>query len=362
MKGYDRRVVVQFDGVGFPGYFDPKFVHPVDVPAAADLADVEAAETLRPGVELRRATDLVDELRKHVISRDKAIELRLAEIRRLHAERDELRAHGVARDIGEANEQLRAELEALCTGDAERMSAMVKAGTIPPGGYRLLADIYVDAERHVTLGQIRGGVKISGLYNIGPVVLRPLAEPDTEATEQPGERDAALHEALQEDAEVDAPGPESICYEHKIGVGYCTGTSVLPHADWCSRNPATPTEPRKPWPSPMWHEQPCKTCDCDACDHDPTAEPRVWHKEQVDRAQPPDVAKVIDRHNDIWTCTTTDVWTSPETVDCGWSYILRKFGPLTEVVETTPSGIPDSISTSGDPIASGTAGDSRDAP
>jgi hypothetical protein len=69
-----------------------------------------------------------------------------------------------------------------------------------------------------------------------------------------------------------------------------------------------------------------------------SSQPRMWrHENHADRAQPATVVKVRDRHNDIWTCTTTDVWTSPETADCGWAYILRKFGPLTEVRQDGPS-------------------------
>jgi hypothetical protein len=48
-----------------------------------------------------------------LLERIELVEDRLREAR---AERDELRAHGVARDIGEANEQLRAELDALKSG------------------------------------------------------------------------------------------------------------------------------------------------------------------------------------------------------------------------------------------------------
>lgn len=267
--------------------------------------------------ELQRATDLVDELRKHITLRDKATELRLAEIRRLRAERDELRAHGVARDIGEANEQMRAELEALCAADAERMSAMVDAGTIPPGGYRMLADIYVDAERHMTLGQIRGGVKIAGLYNIGPVVLRPLAEPDTEAAE-PDNESIELTASLRRSAP-----PEEI--HHCSNCDQRTG--MMGHPNGCP-------EECKPTAVPF------ETAAVNASQLAKTlAEPRVWRK--GDPEPPMNVRRLRHTNSQVFDRIGRHYWQAgPGGKALTWPEMTGRLNgyELTEVVEDQPGG------------------------
>ena len=47
--------------------------------------------------------------------------------------------------------------------------------------------------------------------------------------------------------------------------------------------------------------------------------------------EPDDVRSVRDVHGDVWTRGLYDIWSSPETVEASWTYIAKKFGPLTEV-------------------------------
>lgn len=86
---------------------------------------------------------------------------------------------------------------------------------------------------------------------------------------------------------------------------------------------------------------------------------RVW---KAGDPQPDDVWKVRDRHGDVWTRRVNDMWDSPDTKPCGWPYIAKKWAPLTEVVETAPSGIPSPINTSSDSLSTGQSEDSRRAP
>lgn len=416
VKGHNGRVVVQFDGVGYPGYFDPKFVHPVEPPSdanqaavgpvvdtelqhkivrslwdAADIClsdaqlttmtDAVIADVVAPVLaerdaeidrlhldiqgyqvgggyerghehgsavaaklraELQRATDLVDELRKHITSRDKATELRLAEIRRLRAERDELRAHGVARDIGEANEQMRAELEAL------------KAGT------RLVWLPEFGDDEEIQLGEPTVHNHADGRF-----LLRG-GQPDTEATTEQDEpkKRAETTCASGPTAENPATTPRGVTpapttsprEPWRTTTGAATALATQSPTDPTEHAAATPTEPR-------------------AVYHDPGNVEHEYDEDEkpINPSVGWDIAwgcRVSFSHYDgAWRVTVS---VSDAEKRNGGSIRtvtreqLRKLAhqliELTEVVETTPSGIPDSISTSSDPIASGTAGDSRDVP
>lgn len=49
------------------------------------------------------------------------------------------------------------------------------------------------------------------------------------------------------------------------------------------------------------------------------------------------VTQVRDIHGDVWTHVPgTFEWSSPETQNCAWSYMARKWAPLTEVAPTEP--------------------------
>lgn len=59
--------------------------------------------------------------------------------------------------------------------------------------------------------------------------------------------------------------------------------------------------------------------------------PRVWNRGDD---EPADHPQVRDCHGDVWTWVPgTFEWSSPETQNCAWSYMARKWAPLTEVLE-----------------------------
>jgi hypothetical protein len=61
--------------------------------------------------------------------------------------------------------------------------------------------------------------------------------------------------------------------------------------------------------------------------------PRVWNRGDD---EPADYPWVRDCHGDVWTHVPgTFEWTTPETQNCAWSYIARKFFPLVEVLPNT---------------------------
>jgi hypothetical protein len=47
--------------------------------------------------------------------------------------------------------------------------------------------------------------------------------------------------------------------------------------------------------------------------------------------EPEGVEQISDRDGDIWDRGTDGWWHSPETRDCRWEHIARKWAPLTEV-------------------------------
>jgi hypothetical protein len=58
-------------------------------------------------------------------------------------------------------------------------------------------------------------------------------------------------------------------------------------------------------------------------------EPRVWN---AGDPEPEGVEQISDRDGDIWDRGTDGWWHSPETRDCRWEHIARKWSPLTEVL------------------------------
>lgn len=72
-------------------------------------------------------------------------------------------------------------------------------------------------------------------------------------------------------------------------------------------------------------------------------EPRVWrHRGTAYEPDPGNDVRVRDCHGDIWTARDRGpgdrVWETPDTAPFRWDYVLKKWGPLTEVV--TPKGTP----------------------
>ena len=72
-------------------------------------------------------------------------------------------------------------------------------------------------------------------------------------------------------------------------------------------------------------------------------EPRVWrHRGSGYDPAPGGGVRVRDCHGDIWTPRDRGpgdrVWETPDTAPFRWDYVLKKWGPLTEVV--TPEGTP----------------------
>jgi hypothetical protein len=61
--------------------------------------------------------------------------------------------------------------------------------------------------------------------------------------------------------------------------------------------------------------------------------PRVWSKGAL---EPADHPPVRDCHGDVWTHVPgTFEWSSPETQNCAWSYMAKKWAPLVEVLPNT---------------------------
>lgn len=59
-------------------------------------------------------------------------------------------------------------------------------------------------------------------------------------------------------------------------------------------------------------------------------DPRVWNHGDE---EPADHPQVRDCMGDVWTWAPgTFEWSSPETQNCAWTYMTRKWAPLTEVV------------------------------
>jgi hypothetical protein len=61
--------------------------------------------------------------------------------------------------------------------------------------------------------------------------------------------------------------------------------------------------------------------------------PRIWGKKSK---EPADRPPVRDCHGDVWTHVPgTFEWSSPETQNCAWSYMAKKWAPLVEVLPNT---------------------------
>lgn len=64
-----------------------------------------------------------------------------------------------------------------------------------------------------------------------------------------------------------------------------------------------------------------------------TVVPRVWQKGDP---APADNPRVRDNQGDVWTYDeNTQMWDTPETVQCSWAYVAKKWAPLTEVLSCT---------------------------
>ncbi len=67
----------------------------------------------------------------------------------------------------------------------------------------------------------------------------------------------------------------------------------------------------------------------------PVREPRVWRSDAD--PEPEDTPTVKDSMGDVWT-NDPRLWVTPETQPMTWRRIAKKYGPLTEVLPSTPGG------------------------
>jgi hypothetical protein len=364
-----------------------------------DVSELLGTE-LDEGGETRNAINLAFVLLRTQRDDFKCALIKLYEQRdRLTAERDELRAHGVARDIGEANDRLRAELAASVRKLEKVRGQLVAILRDHPGG----GLIREPADWMETLGVVRAHLdsrkrdrdfRIALVQTVSrwtpagePIedwrmlsLIGRLSErasesdklPDTEATEQA---------EPSSDVVVLPDNWEDIVETHSTYAnGRCGCGALCPDRDALARHreavlsPARPTEPR-------------------AVYHDPGNVEHEYDEDEkpINPSVGWDIAwgcRVSFSHYDgAWRVTVAVSDAERRNGGAIRSVTrehLRQFAhqliELTEVVEDgapidprphwrdvdrsrwDPSGIPDSISTSSDPIASGTAGDSRDAP
>jgi len=245
-------------------------------------------EIKRAGLpELERQTDLVEELRKHVLALEKTNERERAERNRLQT----LLADAATALAGIADRE-RWEYPPSLKDRIEYVGSELKLAQLALDAFKAGRHVSVDMREYVLTGEAIGD------------------NPD---------------------------------WFHEVFVAARDVSTVI--REWCTAN-GIPVDTEASEQAEPWKCGDCKTINspwmksCEFCLSEagpvvevtpatPT-EPRVW---QAGDRQPDDVWKVRDGHGDVWTRNFGDSWESPDTMPCGWSYMAKKWAPLTEVTE-----------------------------
>jgi hypothetical protein len=207
----------------------------------------------------RNRAQNADYLRSMIQRRERERDEALAELADIHGDDAPSRI-----DLAAENERLRADLETL----KAKASTKWRWQTAPISEVMHLVPVG-EGRRETACGQTASTTwrdPVEGEPFCAECTFGSSGQPDTEATEQASERDAALHEALQEDAEVDRQEVQAAWntryqahYEERRESGRDTAAAereavrltteeLGPDPSEQSVTPATPTEPR-----PVYH-------------------------------------------------------------------------------------------------------------